>query len=175
MARNRAERGSILLLLVASVTLPAGAGFGLITVGQGRGGLTRSEIEHAKAFAFAEGGIHEVAARLHADAWQVGTTLDWSHDDLDNDGDGLVDEKDESLCASAVLWGSDGVDNDGDGDVDETDEGIARVTSTSRIGACRVTLTRWVEPSRSQPPAGTLRVTGGGNGRLLDRTGLVGW
>ena len=165
MTRNRTERGSILLLLlVSSVTLPAGAVFGLTMIRQGQVRPTRSEVERTRAVALAEGGLHEVAARIQANAWPAGTTLDWSDDDLDNDGDGLVDEEDESLSASAVLWGCDGVDNDGDGDVDETDEGVARVTSTARVGASRVTLTRWVEPLGSDVPAGSPRVTGGGNG-----------
>jgi hypothetical protein len=164
MARNRAERGSILLLLVSSVTFPAGAVFGLTMAQQGQAGPTRSEVERTRAVALAEGGLHEVAVRIRANAWPAGTNLDWSADDLDNDGDGLVDEEDESLTASAVLWGTDGVDNDGDGDVDETDEGIARVTSTAGVGASRVTLTRWVEPLGSHGPTGSPRVTGGGNG-----------
>src|SRR5262245_17447516 len=152
MARNRAERGSILIFLVASVTLLAGAILGLITVEQGRASRARTEIERSKAFTLAEGGIHQVATLLHANAWPAGTTLDWSSDGVDNDADGLVDEGDESLVATAQLWGSDGVDNDGDGLVDETDEGVARVTSTVGIGISSVTLTGWVEHVESPLP-----------------------
>jgi hypothetical protein len=152
MAQNRAEQGSILIFLLASVTLLAGAILALITVEMGRAGRARTEVERTRAFSLAESGVDQVRVLLAANAFPAGTTLDWSDDGVDNDGDGRADEGDESVTASAALWWSDGIDNDGDGLTDETDEGVARVTSTARIGTSTQTVTGWVRRISSVVP-----------------------
>ncbi|MCI0589386.1 MAG: hypothetical protein L0323_21425 [Planctomycetes bacterium] len=144
MAQDRAERGSILIFLVGSVTLLAGAIVGLLTVEQGRASQARTEIERTRAFTLAESGIDEAGVLLAANAIPPSGVIDWSADLEDNDGDSRVDEGDESLTATVARWWSDGVDNDGDGETDETDEGVARVTSTVRIGVSTVTVTGWL-------------------------------
>ncbi len=152
MGNDRAERGSILVFLVASASLLSGASVGLLTVEQGRAQRARTEIERTRAFSLAESGIDQVAVLIRSNAWPSGTTLDWSSDAADNDGDGLVDEGDESLRATAERWWTDGVDNDGDGEEDEEDEGVARVSCTVPLGTSTVTLTRWLQREESILP-----------------------
>ncbi len=144
MAQDRAERGSILIFLVGSVTLLAGAIVGLLTVENGRASRARTEIERTRAFTLAESGIDEAGVLLAANAIPPSGVIDWSDDGVDNDGDGRVDEGEESLTAAVARWWSDGVDNDGDGETDEADEGVARVVSTVRIGTSTVTVSGWL-------------------------------
>ncbi|MGH7151481.1 MAG: hypothetical protein ACREIU_12325, partial [Planctomycetota bacterium] len=152
MGNHRAERGSILIFLVASVSLLAGALLGLITVEQGRASRARTEVERTRAFGLAESGIDQAAVLMSSNAWGAATTLDWSSDGADNDGDGLVDEGDESLTATVDRWWADGFDNDGDGEVDEKDEGVARVACTVPLGISTVTLTGWLRQEESILP-----------------------
>jgi hypothetical protein len=141
---HRSRRGSVLFILLFSVVLVGGAIASLVSVEQARSSASRTDCERQRAFALAESATDTVAVLLGANAWPAGTTLDWSSDGVDNDGDGLADEGDESLVARADLWWSDGIDNDGDGATDETDEGVARVTSAVGIGTSRATVTGWV-------------------------------
>ncbi len=152
MGKHRAERGSILVFLVASVSLLAGAILGLITVEQGRAARARTEVERTRAFTLAEAGIDQVAVLMSSNAWTAATTVDWASDAEDNDGDGLVDEGDESLTATADRWWVDGLDNDGDGEIDEKDEGVARVSCTVPLGISTVTLTGWLQMEESVLP-----------------------
>ena len=152
MGRHESERGSILIFLVASMSLLAGAILGLITVEQGRASRARTEDERTRAFTIAESGIDQVAILMSSNSWPTGTSLDWSSDVLDNDGDGLVDEGDESLTATADRWWVDGRDNDGDGAIDEKDEGVARVACTVPLGTSTVTLTGWLQRQESVLP-----------------------
>jgi hypothetical protein len=144
MAQSRRDRGAILVILLASVALLAGAVVSLLTIEHARAQRARTEIERSRAFTIAESGIDTAAVLLTVNAWPAGTTLDWSADIEDNDGDGLVDEADETLVASAELWGSDLADNDGDGAIDEDDERIARVECAASIGTSDARLTGWL-------------------------------
>jgi hypothetical protein len=168
MAQHRAERGSILIFLVASVALLAGAVYGLLAVETGRATRARTEVERTRAFTIAESGVDQTRVLLDASALPASGVLDWSTDGVDNDGDGRVDEGDESLRATVVRWWSDGLDNDGDGSIDETDEGVARVTCTVRIGASTETVTGWV-----QRVATAIPVTAPATVNLLDPNALV--
>ncbi|HET6201630.1 MAG TPA: hypothetical protein VFI25_02375 [Planctomycetota bacterium] len=132
-------------MILSSVALLAGAILGLLTVENGRARRTRTEVERTRAFTMAESGIDHVRVLLDANALPPSGILDWSSDGQDNDGDGRVDEGDESLRATTERWWSDAVDNDGDGLVDESDEGLAHVASTVRIGTSTVTVTGWVQ------------------------------
>ncbi|MGH7150352.1 MAG: hypothetical protein ACREIU_06630, partial [Planctomycetota bacterium] len=138
------RRGSVLFILLFSVVLVGGAIASLVSVEQARSGASRTDCERQRAFALAESATDTVAVLLNANAWPAGTVLDWSSDGLDNDGDGLVDEGDESLRATADLWGSDAADNDGDGSVDESDERVARVSATVALGTSQSTMTGWL-------------------------------
>ncbi len=144
MAQFRRDRGAILVILLASVALLAGAVVGLLTIEHARAQRARTEVERSRAFTIAESGIDTAAVLLSASSWPAGTTLDWSADIEDNDGDGLVDEADETLVASAELWGSDLADNDGAGAIDEDDERIARVECAASIGTSDARLTGWL-------------------------------
>ncbi|HET6201628.1 MAG TPA: hypothetical protein VFI25_02365 [Planctomycetota bacterium] len=152
MENRAAERGSILILILSSVTLLAGAILGLLTVENGRAQRARTEVERTRAFMIAESGIDQVRVLLGANKLPPSGKIDWNDDERDNDGDGLVDEGDESLRAEAELWWSDLIDNDGDGLVDEDDEGVARVTCTVPIGTSSVTVTGWLERLESVIP-----------------------
>jgi len=138
------RRGSVLFILLFSVVLVGGAIASLVSVEQARSGASRTDCERQRAFALAESATDTVAVLLNANAWPAGTVLDWSSDGIDNDGDALVDEGDESLRATADLWGSDALDNDGDGAVDESDERIARVSATVALGTSESTITSWL-------------------------------
>ncbi|HKB14543.1 MAG TPA: hypothetical protein VKF62_00675 [Planctomycetota bacterium] len=144
MAQFRRDRGAILVILLASVALLAGAIVGLLSIENARAQRTRTEVERARAFLIAESGIDTAAALLSANAWPAGTTLDWSADVVDNDGDGLVDEGDETLLATADLWGTDDLDNDGDGQIDEADERVARVDCEASIGISKERVVGWL-------------------------------
>jgi hypothetical protein len=144
VTQRGSDRGSILVFLLASVVLLAGAIMALLTIEGGRASRARTEVERARAFMIAESGVDTAAVLLTAHAWPPGTTLDWSTDGDDNDGDGLVDEGDETLTATAELWGSDEADNDGDGQVDEGDEQIARVSCAAAAGISSANLTGWL-------------------------------
>ncbi|MGH7152137.1 MAG: hypothetical protein ACREIU_15635 [Planctomycetota bacterium] len=145
MSQKRTDRGAILVILLASVALLAGAIVGLLSIENARAQRVRTEVERTRAFSIAESGIDTAAVLLTASAWPPGTTLDWSSDVEDNDGDGLVDEGDETLLASADLWGSDLADNDGDGEFDEDDERVAQVACEASIGTSKARLTGWLQ------------------------------
>jgi hypothetical protein len=144
MAQNRAEQGSILIFLVASVTLLAGAIMSLLTIENGRAMRARTEVERIKAFTIAESGIDHAKVLLGANRLPPSGRIDWSDDGEDNDGDGLADEGDESMVAAVETWWSDLADNDGDGEVDESDENVARVSTTATIGVSTETVTGWL-------------------------------
>ncbi|MGH2652684.1 MAG: hypothetical protein ACRDHK_15915, partial [Actinomycetota bacterium] len=145
MAQKASQRGSILIFLVASVTLLAGAIMALLTLEMGRAGRARTEVERIKAFTIAESGIDHARVLLGANRLPPSGRIDWSDDGEDNDGDGLDDEGDESLTATVERWWEDGLDNDGDGEVDESDENAARVSCTATIGVSTETVTGWLE------------------------------
>ncbi|MCI0587981.1 MAG: hypothetical protein L0323_14205 [Planctomycetes bacterium] len=145
MAQNRAEQGSILIFLVASVTLLAGAIVGLLTIEMARAGRARTEVERTMAFTIAESGIDHARVLLGADRLPPSGRIDWSDDGDDNDGDGLVEEGDESMTATVERWWSDLEDNDGDGEIDESDENVARVFASARVGTSTETVTGWLE------------------------------
>ncbi|HKB14492.1 MAG TPA: hypothetical protein VKF62_00420, partial [Planctomycetota bacterium] len=154
MTQRASQRGSILIFLVASITLLAGAILGLLTIESGRAARARTEVERTRAFTIAESGIDQVAVLMSSNAWTPGSSLDWSKDGVDNDGDGLTDEGDESLTASVDTWWTDGLDNDADGQTDESDEWVARVGCTVPLGISTVTLTGWIRRLESIIPFG---------------------
>ena len=154
MAQRESQGGSILIFLLASVMVLAGAILALLTIEQGRANRARTEIERTRAFTIAESGIDQVAVLMSSNAWVPGSTLDWSKDGIDNDGDGLADEGDESLTATVQTWWTDGLDNDGDGLRDESDEWVARVACTVPLGISTVTLTGWIQRLESIIPFG---------------------
>ena len=170
MAHNRAERGSILIFLVASVTLLAGAIVGLLTIEMARAGRARTEVERTMAFTIAESGIDHARVLLGANRLPPSGHIDWSDDGEDNDGDGLDDEGDESLEATVELWWEDLADNDGDGLIDESDENVARVSSSAKIGTSTETVTGWLERLDSFLPISVPAVL-----TLLDPNSSIGF
>jgi hypothetical protein len=134
----------LLATLLASMLAMAGLLMAAASRGIARCSRISREVERERVLATAESGIDVVQALLNSGAWGPTSVLDWSTDGVDNDDDGLVDEGDESLRATADLWASDGNDNDGDALVDEEDEGIARVTCQASSGTTTDVVTGWL-------------------------------
>lgn len=62
----------------------------------------------------------------------------WGRDEIDNDGDTFIDEKDERVRNRAIGMGANGLDDDGDGRIDERDERRRAVNLASpQLGAPR--------------------------------------
>ncbi len=154
------ERGVALVGIAVSVAVVAGAIGASMMLEQARRARVLARANADRAFSLAEAGVDAVQVLLNARAWDEDSSLDWSSDKTDNDGDGRVDEGDETLAASAILWDSDDVDNDGDGRVDEADERIARVACTATVGRSRSNLTAWLRSDMSlvPDPPGTVYV-----------------
>jgi hypothetical protein len=140
------------VVLLAGVLAVAGAVTAFLRMEVVRSRWTDDQVYRERAFALAEAGVDHVAALLNASVWTAGDTLDWSSDLSDNDGDGLVDESDETLAATAELWGADGVDNDGDAVVDEPDEDIVRVSCQATVGRSTRPVLAWLTRPRSTLP-----------------------
>ena len=68
MRQHRAARGSILVFLLASVSLLAGAILGLLTIEQGRAARARTQVERSRAFSLAESGFDpQATSDLYSD------------------------------------------------------------------------------------------------------------
>lgn len=156
--RRTGERGGTLGILLLGMVALAGAIAAFLSVEKARQGRALAQVEGERAFGIAESGVDQVAVLLNADAWNAGSTLNWISDDVDNDGDGLVDEGDERLSATSNLWATDGADNDADGQVDEEDEQIARVRSFATIGRTTRSVTGWLRRTSAilPTPAGAV-------------------
>lgn len=142
--RRNGSGGYVTVVLLAGVLAVAGAITAFLRMEVVRSRWTDDQLHRERAFALAEAGVDHVAALLNASAWTAGETLDWSSDLSDNDGDGLVDESDETLGATAELWGVDGIDNDGDAAVDEADEDVVRVACQATVGRSTRPVLAWL-------------------------------
>lgn len=150
---TKRSAGYVTVVLLAGVLAVAGAITAFLRMEVVRARWTEDQLHRERAFALAEGGVGQVEALLNAGAWAPGTALDWSNDFVDNDGDGLVDESDEALGATAELWGSDGIDNDGDGAVDEPDEDVVRVSCQATVGRSTRPVLAWLNRAIVNLPA----------------------
>jgi hypothetical protein len=150
--KGRSEKGFVLFGVLVAIFVVAGFVLAYSTMEYARAARTLREGEGNRAFLLAEGGLDHAGALLSVGAWPAGTSLDWSADGLDNDGDALVDEGDEGVTVAADLWGLDGLDNDSDGAIDEPDEQIARVRSQARVGRVAESVTGWFRQTTTPLP-----------------------
>jgi hypothetical protein len=145
-SRNQgSERGAaVIVVLLFAVLITLGAVAALTGLENRRAEVSGYRSERDRAFPLAESGVHQIAVLVNANAWTPTSQLDWAADALDNDGDGDVDEGDESLFATAEIWANDGIDNDGDTEIDEQDEKMGRVACAVELGRTTRGITGWI-------------------------------
>ena len=138
------ERGAVIVVVLFAILLTMGAVAALTGLEHRRAEVSGYRSERDRSFPLAESGVHEVAVLVNANAWTPTSQIEWGADGIDNDGDGAVDEGDESLFATAEIWADDGIDNDGDGLIDEQDEKMGWVSSAVALGKTNRGITGWI-------------------------------
>ncbi|HET6202176.1 MAG TPA: hypothetical protein VFI25_05170, partial [Planctomycetota bacterium] len=141
------------MFLLLSVVVLAGGVAGLLSLERARESRVLEEERAKRTLQLAESTVDQAAVLLSAGTLGENGSIDWSGDDADNDGDGLVDEGDEEVSAALLSWHTDGADNDGDGQVDENDEAVVRVSSNAVIGGVARRVTGWLQRSAATLPA----------------------
>src|SRR5262245_24448138 len=87
MERN-SQSGSVLVAVLSSTLALAGMVGGLVTAELARSRRAVEEADLDRAFLLAESGVDTVQALLNAGVWTSTSSVDWSTDGVDNDGDG---------------------------------------------------------------------------------------